>query len=607
MHFELIMTSSSTEGISNEATKNDRPTAKEEMAELRRLLFAPEITQLENVQKRLDNITFEGIKAEDLSRMLPDAIIQRSLPDEELTEVLRSTVEDAIYTSVRKDADVISTAIFPVLLPGIQKAIATAISEMTQSLNETLDNSLSAESLSWRIEALVTGKSFAEVVLLHSLLYRVEQVFLIHKETGLVLQHIVAPEVAAQDADLVAAMLTAIRDFVKDSFQVGKTDSLDSLQFGELTLWIEPGSQAILAGVIRGNAPKKLRLVFQDAIAKIHLNQSKALHAFSGDTTPFEASRPILETCLQAQYESKPEKSASQKPSPVLWIVLGTLVIALLAWFGFSIRDSLHWTAYLAKLNAEPGIVVTKVEKHWGKHFISGLRDPLAADPIALMQATGVNSQAVFSQWQPYLSLEPALLAARAKQLLQPPETVSLEVDENGILYASGSAAREWVVQTRQRVQLIPGITQFRAEQLSHTAFKKLESSREQIEKQIVPFPKRSLRLTPRQKATLRKLSSEIKHLLDSGQVLHKNVLVKIVGHANEKASETNNLILSQARANAVLSALVSQGFNPNYFEAVGVGSTKYRAAELGVAKSEINRSVSFEVAIADNPNPITR
>ena len=35
-----------------------------------------------------------------------------------------------------------------------------------------------------------TGRSFAEVVMLRSLVYRVEQIFLIHRETSLSLLHV---------------------------------------------------------------------------------------------------------------------------------------------------------------------------------------------------------------------------------------------------------------------------------------------------------------------------------------------------------------------------------------------------------------------------------
>jgi OOP family OmpA-OmpF porin len=41
---------------------------------------------------------------------------------------------------------------------------------------------------------------------------------------------------------------------------VSKDDALHTLQFGELTIWIEQGPHAIVAGAIRGNAPYILHL-----------------------------------------------------------------------------------------------------------------------------------------------------------------------------------------------------------------------------------------------------------------------------------------------------------------------------------------------------------
>ena len=77
---------------------------------------------------------------------------------------------------------------------------------------------MSKQGLKWRFEALRTRKPFAEVILLHTLVYQVEQIFLIHKDTGLTLQHVVSKAELANDPDLVSGMLTAIKDFVQDSF-----------------------------------------------------------------------------------------------------------------------------------------------------------------------------------------------------------------------------------------------------------------------------------------------------------------------------------------------------------------------------------------------------
>ncbi|HEY9649990.1 MAG TPA: OmpA family protein, partial [Coleofasciculaceae cyanobacterium] len=521
----------------------------------------------------------------------------RPIPDKELAEALRPTIEAAIYASVRNDVNIIATAIFPAIGSGIRKAVVTAIREMTQTLNQTLEYGFSNQSLKWRLEALSTGKSFAEIVLLHSLLYRVEQVFLIHKETGLLLQHVVAPEVAAQDAELVSAMLTAIRDFVQDSFSVQNGDTLDTLQYGELTLWVEQGPQAILAGVIRGNAPQKLRANFQDALERIHLEQSSALESFDGDVLPFVATKPELEACLQAQYERK-----KQKPSPLLWIALGAIGIGVLTWGGLAIRDYLRWVSYLEKLNNEPGITVTKIQKQGNKYFIFGLRDPLAIDPKQALKAAQVNPNSVIMEWKPYLSLEPALLAARARQLLRAPDSVSLKADENGVLYARGSAPHQWIAQARQQVQLIPGITQFRTN-LTDTNLGKLQSLQKQVEKQIIRFVKGTPQLQPNQDDTLEKLAQDLEKLFDTAQSSNKGVQVKIVGHTDEIGWLWTNMQLSQGRADAILSTLVSKGVNPTNLKAVGVGSTQPLKNESGVQEPEINRSVSFEITITDRPN----
>ena len=96
--------------------------------------------------------------------------------------------------------------------PAIRKAIAEALRGLVQSLNQALEHSLSWRGIKWRIEALRTGRTFAEVVLSKTLVYRVEQVFLIHRESGLLLVQAVAPEVEAQDA-VHDAFVTAWRKY----------------------------------------------------------------------------------------------------------------------------------------------------------------------------------------------------------------------------------------------------------------------------------------------------------------------------------------------------------------------------------------------------------
>ena len=187
-----------------------------EFAELRSLIIGPEQRELRALEARIND---PGRVARDVSEVLPEAVLLRK-HDPHLTRALAPTIEEAITTSVRQNPQPLADALFPVIGPAIRKAIAASLSGMLESLNRTLEHSLSWRALQWRLTAFRTGKSFAEVVLLNTLVYRVEQVLLIDRRDR------PAPAARdgrlppAQDADMVSGMLTAIHDFAHDSFRV---------------------------------------------------------------------------------------------------------------------------------------------------------------------------------------------------------------------------------------------------------------------------------------------------------------------------------------------------------------------------------------------------
>jgi outer membrane protein OmpA-like peptidoglycan-associated protein len=569
----------------NESTKVD-----DELSKLRSLLLGVEPAKLNQLYDLLDN---PQIRPEDISRLLPEAVILRSQQDKQLITAMISIVEEAIQVSVQQDENILAEAFFPVILPASRKAIASLLDEMMQSLNQSLEHSFSLKSLQWRLEAKRTGKSFAEIVLLRTLVYRVEQIFLIHKNTGLLLRHLVANQVTSQDPDLVVAMLTAIQDFIKDSFSVQKTDQLQSLRFGELQIWITEGPQALLAATIRGNPPQTLRLGLQAAIEKIHLKLSREMKDFAGDAEPFQVCQPYLESCLVSQYES-----ASKKSYKYAWTFLGIMAIACGIWSFFAVREQLRWRAYLQELNSQPGIVVTDTKQQFGKYFISGLRDPLASDPHTLLQQTKLNPRKIVSHWQSYLSLEPQLWIKRVNKLLQPPPTASLKIDHNGVLYAVGSAPRQWILATRKSWSVIPGLTQFQDQNLVESELNELALYQSQIERETIFFPEGSQEIIPSELSKLNKVILAVKKLLSVAKYLEKNVRIQIIGHTNTTGTESRNAKLSQGRSKRVLSYLSSQEISTNQLQVLGISSSQPLQPELTDEGKKLNRRVSFKVII---------
>jgi OOP family OmpA-OmpF porin len=201
------------------------------------------------------------------------------------------SVVGALRESARKDPTALSEALFPVVGPAIRRALTQYIQSLLESFNNALEHSLSLQGIRRRLEALRTGKTFAEVVLLHNLLYRVEQIFLIHDKTGLLLYHAVAPGVSVQDPALVSGMLSAIQNFVRDSFKTPGDEIIDSMRLGDLRVWVEPGPHAFLAAGIRGHPPETLRPALREALEKVHQKFGPALELFDGDSSSFEGVR----------------------------------------------------------------------------------------------------------------------------------------------------------------------------------------------------------------------------------------------------------------------------------------------------------------------------
>ena len=318
----------------------------DELNSLRTLILAPEQLEITELKERLND---PAIRAEELSRVIAEAIVIRAATDRKLATALLPTIEEVLRDSVKRDPRFLADTIFPIIGPAIRRSIAESLRAMVQSMSDTLEHTFSWRGIQWRIESFRTGKSFAEIVLLHTLVYRMEQLFLIHKETGLVLQHVAAESIDMKDADMVSAMLTAIQDFVNDSFSAREDSSLQNLNMGELTIWIEQGPRTVLASVIRGNPPSELRTILKEILENIEFEYNSALDGFRGDAAPFEPCRPDLVYCLtQAQktdgrtsreiavpVKVKGKKQGKEKGNEVLFIYIAAALCIIIVIIGF--------------------------------------------------------------------------------------------------------------------------------------------------------------------------------------------------------------------------------------------------------------------------------
>lgn len=507
----------------------------EHLAELRQLLIGREQVQLEQLQQRMDD---PALRAEEMSEFVAEAISLRARRDQSVQRALHPIVEEALRISVERNPHMLATSLFPIIGEAVRKAVAHALRGMVESLNTVLERSFSWESVKWRVEALRTGKSFGEIALTRSLRYRVEQVFLIHRETGLLLQHVATDKKVLQDKDLISGMLTGVGDFVRDSFTGDSKGELETMQVGGYTVWPVHGPLGLLAAVVTGTPPEELHDVFERALEQIHERFGSALSAFDGDASPLAPTRPLLEACLLGKQvvivKSKPHKAT------FLLVMLGLVIIGALAYVWDQNR---RWTRYTERLRSEPGIMLTSAEKTWGGYAVVGLRDPLAADPEELLRQSGLRPDKVTSRWEPYLSLDPEFALTR-----------------------------------------------------------KILAQKEQIEKQVIRFAANSVRIEPSELAKLDLVQSQLLALQEYGRFGRQEISVEILGHTDQSGAEEANVLLSKRRAEEVAKALVDRGAIPEILHTTGVASSDPSLRGSSTYLEEFDRRVTFRVVLPARP-----
>ena len=534
------------------------------LQELRALILDPDRERIRAIERKLAS---PALHVEDVAKVLPEAITRRAASDERLGAALGPVVGEAIKASVRRDPQPLVDAIFPVMGPAIRRAISNALGELVQSLNTTLEHTVSLRGLAWRWEAMRTGKSFGEVVLSHSLLFRVEQLFVIHRESGLLIEHRTAPGVQALAPDLVASMMTALRDFARDSFSVSEQQGLDSLALGDLTVWAESGPGAILAAVIRGQPPLALRETMQQALEEVHLAHADEIERFGATGVPFAIRDGILERCLVSQ------ASESSRSGQWRTVLLGVAVLAAVGWCAVPrVMEQRRFDGYLDQLRREPGVVVGSAGRADGRFVLTGLRDPLARDPIALAAAAGIDSARLSAKWEPYIALRPEFVVRRAQALLHPSPRTTLRL-AGDTLVPGGVASAAWRAEAQRFALAVPGVGALRLTELSDSAEVALRATADSIETITFDYPRGGTTPVIAQAERIDSLATRLRRFLDDAARGERAARIELIGLADSVGTEEANVALRRARADRMRSALQARGVTMQSLSA-GVDTT---------------------------------
>jgi outer membrane protein OmpA-like peptidoglycan-associated protein len=244
--------------------------------------------------------------------------------------------------------------------------------------------------------------------------------------------------------------------------------------------------------------------------------------------------------------------------------------------------------------------VVAGTEFRNGKWQISGLRDPLAADPAALLSQSGLDSKHVVGHWESYQALNPAIVLRRLAASLNPPPSVSLSL-KGDTVEVTGSVPAYWVERARTLVAALPaGSPKVDLSALRDVQDPEFIRLRDAIQGHIIAFDSNADRPARGEDATLDAVANEFRQLMRVTRRLGFSARMMISGHADALGNETANLSLSAARAEVVRSMLKARGIAPELLTVRSAGPLEPMLAPNGKATAAMNRRVTFTVIASE-------
>lgn len=302
-----------------------------ELAETQKTLGA-EIASLKQAQEDLDGLAKRLTPA--IGGMVGEAI--RNSPDV-MAEALGPVMGEAIRVQIRESRQEMVDAIYPIIGATIQKAISEFARELQRNIDARLKPSFGRTNFLRLLWARLRGVPPSRLALRDALPFSLREVFLVQRESGLLIAHSHPEAVEASDADLVSNMLTAIRDFVRDSYGGGEQgEELDEIQYGDLRIILVTGAHAYLAAVISGIEPEGFRARLRDFLTELHLRYGRELRDYNGDLA---SVRPIFPHVRALVQSATPEREGAPAPMPraqklvLVGAALTVLACAALGWF----------------------------------------------------------------------------------------------------------------------------------------------------------------------------------------------------------------------------------------------------------------------------------
>lgn len=354
--------SSQTHPSQPENQRSDLTEDAKRLIELKEILLYREREKVQGLEAEIDKLLKE------IDQLEADLAQARSEVIPNVTSNLSEITRDA----VTEQQEEMALALFPVIGPAVLRAVEDALERLRENIDRQLRRNNPVNNAMNRLR----GVDPARIALADAVPFQIKQLFLIQHDSGLVIKFINLDSEEFPDSDLVSGMLTAIRNFMRDSFdpEDESEEGLREVQYREDRIIVESGTEAYVAAVTNGPEPQSFSFYMRTLIAELHNRYHQDLELYAGDEEEISAEiTPTLHTFIDSYASETPpalpynelEQRARRMSSSRMVQLLGTLIGAFILisccfylWFTYTLFPA-AWAATFGSETPTPALSPT--------------------------------------------------------------------------------------------------------------------------------------------------------------------------------------------------------------------------------------------------------
>jgi len=291
--------------------------------------------------KRLENEDGQTISI--ISDHLANIIAETSKRDPEaLSRSLQDVLASAVSEGIASNRDAMIDSLYPIMGGMISKYVTATIKELMETINKKIDDGLSLERFKRKIKSKLTGVSETELLLEESSDAKILSLFVIEKESGLLIGEANLKESEISDPHMVASMASAIKDFINDWIQNSDDPSeVQLVSYGNATLYIESAGSVYLIAFMDAEPDQEQRTKINRFFASLLKEYMTFFQTFDGDDRAEEivSLKQEMQHYLNAQQTNLGKEKKKSKYMQFVVLAAGILLFAGMAEWAKEIFD----------------------------------------------------------------------------------------------------------------------------------------------------------------------------------------------------------------------------------------------------------------------------